>query len=305
MANTIVVDEMDTQTQLGPAPADAAAAKLQDFHTSTDGAINSHVAEVLEADGLRETLITRMTTAFKALAVSEDSLSKGLVADAVQSVANVLGLPESNRPKYAKIAELILRAQGRDVRAASQVKLSDETLETRTSKSNVYRQYATPFVALARWEQQQYTKGEIAHLDRNPNLARQIVYGNQVFTSPILALKDGVPYSTCYRLFRNVFAPSYSDLSGLDTEKNERVAVRMAKEKNGRYLGRHKIVILGKTDEGAEKRATVPVTTMSSLVVGTIIGLVEAWNKPLNKGQFDRIQAALALVAPAPEKPTV
>lgn len=266
---------------------DPETAAVQDIHPSTDA---GRVAEVLEADGLRATLMERMLAKFRELGKAEDSLSKGLIADCVQSLANVFGLPEGNRPKYAKVADLILSAMGRDVRAVSQVRLQDETLENRTAKVNGYKQYATPFIALARWECGLFTKPELKHFERNPDAVRQITYDNTVFASPLEGLRGGVPVTTCYRLFRNVIAPSYMDLSVLDTTKTIAVGKASAKK--------HKVTMMVTDDDGRQKRGTVKVTEVASLTVGTIIGLLEAWKKPVTQSMYDQITAAMVYIAP-------
>jgi hypothetical protein len=271
-----------------------AAATLDVDSNST--VLEGQATVVDEADALKAHLLVEMANKFKALAVVEASLAKGLMADAVQAVVNVIRLP--NKPKYATIAGLIVKAMGREAYAQNQVKMPDETMEYRTGKQNVYRQYATPFVAMARWDAGMWTKPEIDHRDRNPALEVRIMYQGQSFTSPIEALRAGVPWSTCYRSFRNVIAPGWSDLSVLDTAKTEKLARDNAKNIAKPKL---KITMLVHSEDGTPKRGQVPIKGHGALTTGTILGLLDG--AKLSQSQCDKISAAIitALYVPTPK----
>lgn len=251
------------------------------------------MAEIVEvADDVRKNAIVRMTEAWKAVAVAEESLVKGLIGDAVAAIVGVLALPTTIRPKYAKIAELILSAMGRSVHGSTVVKLPDGTEEVRTSKVNAYRQYATPYVTLARWEAGLFNKAETEYLNAHPSVKRQIVYKNEVYTSPVAALKSGVPAITAFRSFRNVFQTKVADLGDLHGSKSESLGKDHAKKISVPYRVTN--------DEGKVVKTRTKVAGNQSMTVGMILGLLGEFKAPFSQQSFDKLTAAVAKVAPAP-----
>lgn len=275
----VVVDKDAAKLQQGPqqAPKIDAEAKLVEV-----------------SDDIRKNAIVKMTEAWKAVATAEDSLSKGLIGDAVASIVNVLSLPTTIRPKYAKIAELILSAMGRTVHGQQVVKLPDGSEEVRASKVNAYRQYATPYVTLARWEAGLFNKAETEYLTAHPQVKKQIVYKNEVYTSPVAALKAGVPPITAFRSFRNVFQSKVQDLGDLHGSKSESLGKDHAKKISVPYRVTN--------DEGKVVKTRTKIAGNQSMTVGMILGLLGEFKAPFSQANYDKISAALVKVAPAPTK---
>jgi hypothetical protein len=283
MSNIVVdkeVAEVDPQaaaTLAGPVQGSQYIAPNADAHS--------------EAEDLKRSVVVRMQAAWMAVGKAEDALGKGLLADAVASIVPVLGLPSKNRPKYAKIAELILGAMGREAHVSIQIGLPDGTFETRTNKVNAYRQFATPYVTMARWEAGMYNKAEAAHAARNPGLKRAISYKGESYTSPVAALKGGVPPWTCFREFGNVIAPKFVDLSKVHASKAEGLGRAQA--------AKVKVAIREHNDDGKLVKSSAPVAGHQVLTTGLILGLIDKAPE-FSQSNFDKINAALLTRQPKP-----
>lgn len=285
---TIVVDQK--VAALDPAAAHTLAGPVQSSQV-----LAPHADEVAEADGLRKRVVDVMLAAWMALGKAEASLSKGLIADAVQSIIPVLSLPADQRPKYATLSAMILKAKGQEVFDVKVVRLADGSLDYRMGKTNAYKQKATPYVSMARWEAGLWTKPEQKHQERMGDAFKaKITYGNEVYTSPVAALKDGVPEWTVYRLFKNAIAPSFLDLSDLHGSKSETLGKQQAKK--------IKVPFRKINDEGVAVKVTAPVAGNQALTVGLITGLLEQFKAPMSQSNIDKIDAALIKVRPS-QKP--
>ena len=270
MDSSIVVDEITTQ----------AASQIQPA-----------IEVVEEADALKGAVVQRMVGAFKALAVAENTLSVGLLADAVMSIVPVLSLPTDNRPSYAKIGELILAAQGRSAYARKTFRLPDGEMDVRADKKNALKQYATPFVTLARWEAGMFTKAEKDHRQRmGAQFQSEIQYQGEKYSSPISAPRAGVPYSTAFREFRNLFSPSFTDLVGIPQSKTRAVAKKAVESLKG--------TVRKVNDDGDQVKVRTPVLGQHELTTGAIIALLEGLGEPLSESRYDEIEAALLKVQP-------
>lgn len=274
---------------------DPQAAHVLDVKTQAQSQINPTIALAQEAGDIKVVAVTKMQEAFKALGKAEDSVSKSLLADAVQSIIPVLGLPEKIRPKYTVIADLINSAMGRYVANMTQVRLPDGELQMREPKGkvkNAYRQQATPYVKLARWEAGMWTKPEKNHRARNPQQAVEITYHGEKYTSPVSALKGGVPYMTAYRLFNNVISPTFVDFAKIPASKSIEAGKKQAT--------RIKVVTRVKDDDGKLVKASDKAAGNQSLTVGVILGLLDE-SPELTTKNVAAIQDALNKKSPAPQ----
>lgn len=275
--------------------------QIQDAHTtrSTDVApvklqaptIAAQAAVVEEADGNKAALFQRLVTAAKAFAQAEDSLSKGLAADMVLAIVPLLKLPTKARPKYAAIAEQITLAMGRgDISARTVAKLPDETLKDRFAGKPAYKQAATRWVNLARYEALMFNKAEQKHQERTNNWSMTVHYNGQQYDSPVTMLRAGVAYTTVHQAFRNVCAPTFIDFSVMDGKATEKAAREASKKLT--------VKIRTVNDKGDVVKGSVPIAGSAPLTHGAIIGLLSELKAPLSQKRFDELTAALVLVAP-------
>lgn len=281
---------MTTLVQIDPQ-----AAHVLDVHTQAESQINPTIAAAQEAGDIKVVAVTRMQEAFKSLGKAEDSVSKGLLADAVQSIIPVLGLPEKIRPKYTVIADLINAAMGRFVVSMHQVRLPDGELKMREPKGkvkNAYRQQATPYVKLARWEAGMWTKPEKNHRLRNPQQVVEITYHGEKYTSPVSALKGGVPYMTAYRLFNNLISPTFTDFAKIPSSKSIEAGKKQA--------AKIKVVTRVKDDDGNIVKASDKAAGNQSLTVGIILGLLDEAPE-FTPSNASKLAAALILKTPKSE----
>lgn len=271
--------------------ADPQAARTQDAKTQAETKIDPTIKVAQEAGDIRTSVVTRMIELWKAVGRGEDSLSKGLIADAVAGIIPVLGLPEKIRPKYATIGDMILEARGRHVVAMSQYKLPDGSMEMRPPKQkkpNAYRQQATPYVAMARWEAGLWNAAEKKHRDRNPGLKVQITHNNELYTSPVAAMKAGVAPLTVYRLFANVVSPRFVDTSKMFGTKAEGLGKQQAKKVKVKYRT---------VEDGKVEVSATPVAGNRDLTVGMILGLLDE-TPEFSNTQFDKLNVALEAKRP-------
>jgi hypothetical protein len=234
-----------------------------------------------------------MTTAFKRLAEAEDSLSKGSVADAILSIIPVIGLPEEVRPTYAKVSEAILSALGRDVRSAQLVKLPGGETEVRLGNVNGYRQFATRYIDLARWESGQWSKSECKHRDERcgGKLALPVMIGGTAYESPVEAIRSGQFFTTVHRLFKNALTPSFLDLEDIDAAKTESLGKSAVKQ--------FKAPIRGHDKDGKLKKTRVAVAGNAAMTHGAILALLSGLKASMSQKRWDELQAALIQVQPA------
>lgn len=267
--------------------------KPSDVTTQAATIITPKAAEADEARQLTGTTMSRMRAAWAAVGKAEDSISKDLLAVAVESIIPVLSLPEAIRPKYAAIAEEIVKAQGREVHARDLVRNPDDALKVRSKKPNAYRQYATPYVAMARWEAGMFTKPEREHLDRvkdMPEFRQEISYNGEKFSSPVSALKGGVPAWTVYREFRNIFSPNFSDFTKIPATKSQSLAKAKMKSL--------KVTIRQIDESGDPVKKSVAVLGQHELSTGAILALLEGLGAPLSQSRYEVLVAALEAVKP-------
>jgi hypothetical protein len=249
--------------------------------------------EGVESAGIAATAVQHMMEQYKRLSEAENSLSKGSIADAITSIIPVIGLPEESRPTQAKIAEYILTAQGRDVRAVQVVKLPDGEVEYRPGKSNAYRQLVTRHIDLARWEAGMWSKAEQKYRDEQcgGELAIPVNIDGVAYTSPIDAIRAGQYFTTVHRLFKNALSPSFQDLGDVEAAKTEKLGRDSVKA--------FKAPIRGRDKDGKLKKARVPVAGNAAMTHGAILGLLVGLKTSMTQKRWDELQAELLKVQPA------
>lgn len=260
--------------------------------TEATPAARGTLPEGVEAVGIKAAAMQVMVAAFKKLAEAEDSLSKGSIADAILSIIPVIGLPEEVRPTHAKIAEAILGALGRDVRSAQMVRLPDGATEIRLGNVNGYRQFATRYIDIARWESGMWSKAECKHRDErcNGELALPVMIGGTAYQSPVEAIRNGQYFTTVHRLFKNALTPSFLDLEDVDAAKTETLGKTAVKQ--------FKAPIRGHDKDGKLKKTRVPVAGNAAMTHGAILALLAGLKTNMTQKRWDELQAALLQVQP-------
>ena len=261
---------------------------------STNAAtIEKQSAIVVEAEGNKGILMQRLVEAAKKYAAAEDSLTKSLGADLVLSIVPLMKLPVKIRPKYAAIAEQITLGMGRgDIVARTQVRLPDESLKDRGAKAPAYKQQATRWVNMARWEAQLYNKAETKHQERNPGWKVEVKHNGTTYDSPVTMLRAGVAYSTVHQAFRNIMQPAFVDFSTMSERATEKAAQDAA--------GKLSVSIRTVNDDGDVVKGKQPIVGSAPLTFGAIKGLLSGLKAPLSQKRYDELIEALLLVKPAP-----
>lgn len=256
--------------------------------------IEKQSAIVVEAEGNKGILMQRLVEAAKKFAAAEDSLTKSLGADMVLAIVPLMKLPVKIRPKYAAIAEQITLGMGRgDIAARTQVRLPDESLKDRFGKGASYKQAATRWVNLARWEAQLYNKAEAKHQERNPGWKCSVTHNGQTYDSPVTMLRAGVAYSTVHQAFRNIMQPTFIDFSAMSERATEKAAQDAA--------GKLSVSIRTVNDDGDVVKGKQPISGSAPLTFGAIKGLLSGLKAPLSQKRYDELYEALILVKPAPQ----
>lgn len=260
--------------------------------------LESKAAVAEEAEGNKGILMHKLVEAAKAVAAAEDSMSKTVYAALVTAITFVIKLPVKIRPKYTEIQDTIVTAMGRTQPRRTFVKNPDETFASRFGTKAAYKQQATPFVDMARWEIGQYTKQEEAHKLREGEKWSSIVtIRGEKYTSPVAALSAGVAWSTVHTCFRNNLRPAFLDLSILPEKMQEKHGREHAqKGKKGAIM-----VSLRVTKNGEVVKARTPVLGNAALTHGVVLGLLGGLSGSVTPRRFSELQAALELIKPNDE----
>jgi len=272
---------------------DPVAAKTLDTRVQAPS-IDAHAAEVEEAAGNKGILMHKLVEAAKAFAAAEDSMSKSVVAGLVVAITFLIKLPSKIRPKYTEIQDTICTAMGRTQPKRTFVKNPDETYSSRFGKKSAYKQQATPWVDMARWEIGQYTKQEQAHQERTAGWTPDSTINGVKYTSPVSALQAGIAWSTVHTCFRNTLRPAFVDLAALPDKAQEKHARDFVlKGKTGSI----QLAVRIKKDDLVVKART-PVLGNAALTHGAVIALLGGLSGPVTQRRYDELSAAMLLVKP-------
>lgn len=275
---------------------DPAAAKQLDTKLQAPTLAGAEAISV-EAEGNKGVLMQRMIKAAELFANAEDSLSKGLGADLVLTIVPLIRLPEKIRPKYAEIDESLCTAMRRTTPSRQWVKNPDETFSERFGTKPAYKQGATRWVDMARWENGQYTKQEQKHQERVQGWKMEAVIYGTPYTSPVSALRAGIAYTTVHTHFRNILRPTFVDLSVLSDKVQEKLAadavqadalkVPMRIEKDGQIV-----------------KTRTKVLGNAALTHGAVKALLGGMKGATTQRRYDELVACLLLVKPEPKPDT-
>ena len=251
-----------------------------------------------EAQGNKGILMHKLIEAAKNWAQGEDSLSKVLGATLVVCISHLIKLPSKIHPKYADIAAQITTAMGRTLPVRAFVKNPDETFAERFGTTPAYKQAATRWVDMARWEINEFTKQEQKHQARVPGWTMEVKHYGDTYTSPVSMLQAGVAYTTVHQAFRNILRPPFIDLSELPdkvAEKHARAHVLKGTK------GSIQIPLRGPGKDGQIVKTRTPVLGNAPLTHGAVLALLGGLSGPVTQRRYDELQAAMLLGKPEPK----
>ncbi len=259
----------------------------------TTPTVNAQAALIESADMLREKAGVAMDDVATQLAEANRRTNSTLVADLIAAIAEFLRYSDRKPGLYRAIAERILMRMGYSVKRVTVTKSKDGTLSAAPGKVDAYRQYATRYIDMARWQLRDvwFTKGEMKAMEflGRTEFPASVTIAGVEYTGPVQALRDGIPYTRVHLEFKNHFNPGRNDLTDIPAHKVEAVGRASVKT--------FKVTVL----DASKTKSKARVIDSIPLAFGAMLGLADALAKgaPLSDKRLAELDVAFAKLRPA------
>ena len=231
-----------------------------------------------------------------------------MIGSQIRALAAFLTFAEKGKVGNEEIATLLHEGLDSAVLGLrAQVKQVDGSLNSEwLDKTTAYKQYATKYKALARWQNKDYSTAEKEWLKdataRNAAVLDDptwrwdgaVSFGAHSYLDPVAALSAGETFSDVFKAWKDVVNPTNYDVNNYETNRG---ALKASQDKT--FINGLSVVLRATPKEGGPaRRKATKLITVGGAIEGTILGLLaHSPRAMLTEARLDRLAEAVAFYA--------
>lgn len=260
---------------------------------------DARAAVLASKDQAREAFLTA-SALFRS---ARQGLSR-IIAQQIAALSSFLTFADKGKVGNAEIVGLLREGLDSAVKGIkAHVKQLDESWDPEAeTETSAYRQYATKYRALARWQNKMWTKAEEEWLTTTEAHTRgllgdeqwrwdgAVTVGEHTYLNPVAALDAGCTFSDVFKAWKDIVSPVHYDVGDYETSKK---ALKAASEPD--YIKDLSVVLQVTPKEGGpSRRKALKILSMGSAIEGLVLGLLKTAPKgSFTEGRLERLAEAV------------